>query len=527
MSPPLGSVATPEVPTNDASVVSPTTDRTTVTDTSDVTPIVDASANSDVMDHEEYLAHKVSGNELRRLVRGTSKPTLWRHQRRPMTSICVFDAVDNGVALAKTGLVWYLDGKPYQIVLVASLGWAEQRNRRSSAINYSNPIYVILRRATLQGRAIKFNQLTKIVASALFREGTPEESVHVPTIHYAEKQVKLFVKENQRRLEEWANITYLRTQIQKLNERLEAEKMQRRRDAEMARKLAKKQQREEIFLKKQQLAAAKRAEQQAKRQAQITARKIAKAEQQKRARNIRAQVKAAVLTCCKNLEDDLEKTLTQSLSDVRSEIETDMAHAIADVREKFKNAVAEVRNEVRARGGLVDDCGVRLTEIEANMDTLKQSWEKYKSSSNKKFREIQKQVRKLKQQDENDSEAPPPRKRVKQYVWADVNTLSSVENTHLRPPVQTMYESMHRRPTVPTMPITMQTLGYPPMMAPTPGMYQQQQPSGMSTPQQPAVMSTPTPTQSSTMMAAPTHNSDSCRYVSPIFGQRNYNIRTI
>ena len=102
--------------------------------------------------------------------------------RRPKASLCVVDAVDNGKLLGKTGLIWSIDGTAYQIVLVGTVGWAKPRNTRSSSVNYSNPIYVFLRSATLQGQVFKFGNLKRIVASVLFREGRARLKVHVPSI---------------------------------------------------------------------------------------------------------------------------------------------------------------------------------------------------------------------------------------------------------------------------------------------------------------------------------------------------------
>ena len=516
---PSASVVTPSDPTAVSAA-----ERTNVTDTPDVSPSVDNSSSSqarevddmsddpDNMEHDEYLAHTVSKSDTRRIVRGTSNPVIWRHQRRPKTSICVFDAADDGVCLAQTGLIWSVDGKLYEVVLVASLGWSEQRNSRSHNVNYSNPIYIILRSATLQGRAIKFSQLHRVVASTLFREGRPHHSVHFPTISFAVNQAKAFVDKHQRALDKWSGIAYLKTESQKLKQRLEAEKMQRMKDAEMARKLKLRQQREASLRKKRELAELKRAEQQARKQAELAARRTAKAEQQKRARQISRQVKAAVLNVCKNLESEMEKTVQQAVSDVRVEIEEDIANATSDVRGKIEEDIANAISDVRGkfdkgllkavsgvRGEIHDDYGVRLVEVEASVETLKQSWEKHKTSTAKKFKEINKQLKKLKQQDECENEAPPPRKRVKQFVWQDVDS------------PRTAMESTVTHPQVQTMPMTMQALRQPVMT--TPVMYQHQQPTMMGTPR-------PQP-------ATSTHNTNLCRYISPIFGQRNYNIRNI
>ena len=188
--------------------------------------------------------------------------------------------------------------------------------------------------------------------------------------------------------------------------------------------------------------------------------------------------------------------MQQTVSELRGEIEEDVDNAVSDVRGKFDKGLLETVSGVR--GEIDDDYGVRLNEIEESVETLKQSWEKHKTSTAKKFKEIHKQLKKLKQQDESENEAPPPRKRVKQFVWRD-SPRPVMESTVTHPQVQTM-----------SMP--MQSLRQQQMM-PAPVMYQH-----------PTVMSTPQPRPT---MSTSTHNTDPCRYISPIFGQRNYNIRNI
>ena len=515
------SVASPPVnpdtttPARPANVSPPVdSDATTPAEGDDVSPPVDSpTSQRDIMDIEDYFEHKKTGNESRRIVRGTSSPTLWRHRRRPKACLCVLDAVDNGKLLAKTGLLWSIDGKPYQIVLVGSVGWAKPRNTRSSSVNYSNPIYVFLRSATLQGQVCKFDQLKRIVASVLFREGRAHLKVHVPSIHFAEKQAKVFVDKNQRDLEKWDAVPYLTTEVEKLNQQLQAEKLQRLQDAALAKKLKKQKEHEEKMLKKRQQASLKRAEQLKRRQASLEAKKRARAENQKKTRLIKTQVQSAVIQACKKFEDSIDKSLQDSLSAARAEIDNDISVAISGVRDTLTQTISEFQEKLRSRDGQVDEYGVRLKEIEAKLEDLKRSWNKFRVYSGKKFKTIEKQVKKLKQHDENEYQMPP-RKRPKQYLW-DPDTSVVGHRATPRPPVQ-------------TLPISMQTLRQPTMMTNnTRVMYEQpvmrtpqpQPRTVMSTPQTRTVMSTP---QQPVAMSASNHS-----YISPIFGQRNFNIRNI
>ena len=71
----------------------------------------DGTPDHNIMEHDEFKELIVSKAERRRIVRNSARPTLWRHQRRPMASLCRFDAVDDGVCLAMAGVLWSIDNK--------------------------------------------------------------------------------------------------------------------------------------------------------------------------------------------------------------------------------------------------------------------------------------------------------------------------------------------------------------------------------------------------------------------------------
>ena len=116
----------------------------------------------------------------------------------------------------------------------------------------------------------------------------------------------------QRDLEKWDAVPYLTTEVQKLNQQLEAEKLQRRQDAALAKKLQKQKERQEFILRKRQQASLKRAEQLKRRQAALEAKKRARAENQKKTRLIKTQVHSAVIKACKKL-----KTTSKKVSKIR------------------------------------------------------------------------------------------------------------------------------------------------------------------------------------------------------------------
>ena len=361
--------ATPGANVSSPPVTQPLSASTTGSQAND---IGDVSCDPDTMEHDEYktLVAKQSGPS-RRVVRNSMEPTLWRHQRHPKASLCLFDAVDDGIRIAQSGLLWSIDGKMFEIVFVSSLGWMQQRAERSRShrVTYSdNPIYVVIREASLQGSSIHFRQLRKLVASTLFREGRASSVVDFGNITKAKKLAADFVEKNQRNYSAWVGIKYMRTNKELREQEEEERERERLLQEQEAARAKRAQEREEKVQRKRELRELKRQEELAKRAAVVAARKTAKAEKQKRDRKFKQQVKVAVLQVVDKLEQELHAKLLECVKKSRAEIEADLGHRLAQCEESLEN-------------GLV----------------TKASFEKFKAAVDKRFKGIKKKNEKARQ----------------------------------------------------------------------------------------------------------------------------------
>ena len=334
---------------------------------------MDDSQDRNVMEHDEFKELIVSRAEQRRIVRNSARPTLWRHQRRPMASLCLFDAVDDGVCLAMTGLLWSIDNKMYEIVLVCTLGWTAPRKKKSIRIGINQPIYVLIRDAIKQGSIVKFEQLLRCLASVLFREGRPHSDVHFQDIASAKKIVTTFVENNRRNYDAWAGIRYLHTRHEieqrRKEEAEEAARLQEKRD-EAERKRQARLEREE---KKRELAELKRQERQARIAAEKARNKTEKAVKERRKREISSVVRVVVTKACKKLEAELHEQFAKAIETSRAEIEADLGHRLSQVeeavetnmvhRETFDNHKSHVDKRLKKLLGKVKKLGEDAEKI--------------------------------------------------------------------------------------------------------------------------------------------------------------------
>ena len=378
---------TPATPVNSAPDVPPTPVNNASTDGDDTSPtdsvsqppsasttcsqardVGDVSFGIDTMEHDEYRELVCSKAESRRIVRYSARPTIWRHHRRPKASICVYDAVDNGVCLIQTGLIWSIDGVLYEVVLVSSLGWVEQKARRSHQVSFNNnPIYVVIRAAALQGNEIYFHQLKKLVAATVFREGRPSSVVSFEQITQAKQLAKQFVDKMQRAYQKWVDITYLKTSKELAAQKEEAEKRaQLQREKEEA-EILRQQEKEEAMRKKLELRELKRKEVEAKRAAATAARKIAKAEDNKRGRAIKREVKAAVLNTVNKMEGNLQAMLVEQIDTLRAEVEADMGHRIAQCEDAVENLLVTKSSLAKVKTTMLKDIKSTMKDIKTTM----------------------------------------------------------------------------------------------------------------------------------------------------------------
>ena len=230
-----------------------TPEHSPTTEDSQAIEVMDNDHDANVMEHDEFKELICGKAEQRRIVRNTSRPTLWRHQRRPHASLCMFDAVDNGICIAMTGVLWSIDARMYEVVLVCTLGWSQPQNKKSHQLGFSQPIYVLLRDACMQGNVIKFCQLHRCLASVLFREGRPQSEVNFQDIGQAKKLVEAFTDKNQRDYESWEGIHYLYTHSEIEQRRKEHQEVARRLEEKAAAAQRKREAEKERQRKKREL----------------------------------------------------------------------------------------------------------------------------------------------------------------------------------------------------------------------------------------------------------------------------------
>ena len=327
-----------------------TPERSPATDGSQAIEVLDSNHNADMMEHDEYkelICHKT---EQRRIVRNTSRPTLWRHQRRPLASVCMFDAVDNGVCIAMTGVMWSVDARMYEVVFVCTLGWSDPQNKKSHHVGFSQPIYVILRDACLKGIEIKFCHLLRCLASVLFREGRPKSEISFKDVGRAKKLVDAFAEKNERNYDAWQKISYLYTRSEIEAQRQEEQEVQRRREEKAAAARRKRAAKEEKQRKKRELQALQKKEREARVAADKAAKKIARAQQAKRKREVQSIVRVIVQEAIKNLNDELQEEFANAIETSRAEVDGDLGHRISQVEEAVENNLVAPRNIFQVPG---------------------------------------------------------------------------------------------------------------------------------------------------------------------------------
>lgn len=353
----------------------------------------DDANDPDVMEHDEFKELIVRQSVQRRIVRNSARPTLWRHQRRPMASLCAFDAVDDGVCIVATGVLWSIDGRMYEIVLVCTLGWVDPKCKKSHQVGFNQPIYVLLRDAGMQGQEIKFVQLHRCLAAVIFREGRPHSEVNFQDIGNAKKLVNIFIRDNARAFEAWGKINYLYTRneiVQRQKEEAEvARRLQEKRD-EVERK---RQARLEREAKKREIATLKRQERQARIAAEKARNKTAKAEMARRKREIESAVRVVTSKACRKLEDTLQNQFAKAIETSRAELEADLGHRLAQIEEA----------------------------VESNL-VHRETFAKHQSNVDKRLKKLLSKVKKLGEDaekvaacvgDENDNAPSAPKKRLK------------------------------------------------------------------------------------------------------------------
>ena len=124
----------------------------------------------------------------------------------PRPALCRLHAVDDGVSLAATGVLWAVGATDWTIILCASLGWQKKKHSRSHKVVAKGPTFVYMRRAELAGTPVQFCHMKKIHVQTLFREGHVHASVNQSMVAREIALCHSFLQENDDEIQHWMNI---------------------------------------------------------------------------------------------------------------------------------------------------------------------------------------------------------------------------------------------------------------------------------------------------------------------------------
>ena len=145
------------------------------------------------MEHTEYTQRAIQDARYHRAIR-RSHPRLWLHSRRCLKSVCLFEGIDDGSNIVKTGVLWRFDEVDFEVVTIVSSGYVSN-NTKSAKMDHAVPIYVILRRVSYVGCTISWSQLHRVMIANLFADGTPHAQVNLKTISSEDKRLETFLRQ--------------------------------------------------------------------------------------------------------------------------------------------------------------------------------------------------------------------------------------------------------------------------------------------------------------------------------------------
>ena len=217
--PPATSFRTPELPVstlplptpNADSITTPEADaETTVSSSQSSTDIVLAglprqdvpeaeevggdNKNELVVEHDEFAVQLIRHAPCHYRLRRT-KPTMWRHKATCLSTMRMFDAIDDGVRVAASGIEWQIDQFNIVVLVVACLGYYRYNAAsRSGKVNDTRVTQIIARDAKLHsGIKLLEKQFKRVSAVKLFRDGRPTKYVDVKEADKVKKMVKDFL----------------------------------------------------------------------------------------------------------------------------------------------------------------------------------------------------------------------------------------------------------------------------------------------------------------------------------------------
>ena len=150
------------------------------------------AVDPNIVEHTEFTQRAIQDASYHRAIR-RSHPRLYLHSRRCLKSVCLFEGIDDGTNIAKTGVVWRYDEVDFEVVTIVSSGYVSN-NTKSSKLDHAVPIYVILRNDSYIGCTISWDHLRRVMVSNLFADGTPHAQVNLKTLHSEDKRLETFLR---------------------------------------------------------------------------------------------------------------------------------------------------------------------------------------------------------------------------------------------------------------------------------------------------------------------------------------------
>ena len=222
--PPDASLTTPELPvstlphslptTAESTLITPNADSQT-TPEADAEPTASSQSSTDIVlagvpkenvseaeevggdnnelivEHDEFavqlIRHATCHYRLRR-----TKPTLWRHQAKCLSTMRMFDAIDDGVRVAASGIEWQIGQFNIVVLVVATLGYFRYNAAsRSAKVEDTRVTQIIACDAKFHsGIKLLEKQFRRVAAVKLFRDGRPTKYVDVKEADKVKKMVK-------------------------------------------------------------------------------------------------------------------------------------------------------------------------------------------------------------------------------------------------------------------------------------------------------------------------------------------------
>ena len=203
---PVDDVSTEEQVTPDSSQVatdkSPEgsdTERSTITPDPEIYPgLVDdnipqaeeVGGDPNLQEHTTFTENHIRGAEVHFALR-RSKPLLYRHRATCRSHVRFFDGIDDGVYLAKSGVVWSIPirGREelLEVIAVACLGYreddAKKKNNlyksKSAKVQDTRATMILVRPYNLIGTDLRLQDMRVLTACELFRKGKPYPTVDI------------------------------------------------------------------------------------------------------------------------------------------------------------------------------------------------------------------------------------------------------------------------------------------------------------------------------------------------------------